>query len=821
MSSSTRRTKIKIALVLVFTAIDLFVSTVFLIHWDDFSQLSSNNYKFCTSAFDLWVIALSRCVIILGAVVGFLRNKRDAIPRIASSVKPMGYFQGAIVIFLVVKFLMSTECHLEKTSKIWLWGFSAWNCVCSVLLVLCCYELSKIEVPTSIRSSLSTDKEISDVLEREKLLGDEDTNSDDENSEQRKKSSVKAKVSMSSIFAYSKPDILYLLLAFFFLLTACAAQIFIPYYTGKVIDGIAIKRDRKMFEQAILIMSLIALVEAIAAGLRGGIFSFVCARFNIRINNTLFGSILKQEIGFFDKSSTGEIVSRLTSDTTKISDQITLNLNVFLRSLVKGVGVCIFMFKLSWKLAIVTLIGLPIIALVSDIYGEYYRKLSAAVQDSVAEANEVVAEVVSSMKTVRSFANEDGELNRYKEKNSKVFRLKVKEAICFGGYSWCTEILILAMEVIILFYGGHLVLSGELTGGNLVSFILYQLELSFCLEEVGDVYTGFMEALGAAQKVFKLIKREPKILNNGSVVPLHSSGEIEFKNVTFSYPTRPEVKVLNDVSFTVKAGQVVALVGSSGGGKSTTINLLQHFYEPQSGEVLIDSIPVQHLDHKYLHKAVSLVGQEPVLFSCSIKENIAYGIENLSKDTEAIEDASRLANAHDFISTMPKGYETEAGEKGLQLSGGQKQRIAIARSLIRKPQILLLDEATSALDAESEHLVQDAIYNNLKGHTVMIIAHRLSTIEKADKIIVIDNGQVVEYGTHVELMAIDGTFSKLVQRQLLGSSELKSLASNGETSALRQTSSSIGQVSSLSSSFSSASGSPRGSPERSRPAHKL
>lgn len=819
MDSSTQRTKLKIAFVLIFTTIDLFVSTIFLIHWDDFSLVSSYDYKFCTSSFDLWVIALSRCVIILGAVVGFLRNKRDAIPRIASSVKPMGYFQGAIVIFLVVKFLMSTECHLEKTSKLWLWGFSAWNCVCSVLLVLCCYGLSKIQVP-SLRSSLSTEKEIGDVLEREKLLEDEGANSEDEE-ERKRRSSEKTKVSLGSILAFSKPDISYLLLAFFFLLTACAAQIFIPYYTGQVIDGIAIKKDRKKFEQAILIMSLIALAEAIAAGLRGGIFSFVCARFNIRINNTLFGSILKQEIGFFDKSSTGEIVSRLTSDTTKISDQITLNVNVFLRSLVKSVGVCIFMFKLSWKLAIVTLIGLPIIALVSDIYGEYYRKLSAAVQDSVAEANEVVAEVVSSMKTVRSFANEDGELNRYKEKNSKVFRLKVKEAICYGGYSWCTEILMLAMEVIILFYGGHLVLSEELTGGNLVSFILYQLELSFCLEEVGDVYTGFMEALGAAQKVFKLIKREPKILNNGSVVPLHSSGEVEFRNVSFSYPTRPNVSVLDDVSFTVKAGQVVALVGSSGGGKSTTINLLQHFYEPQSGEVLIDSIPVQHLDHKYLHKAVSLVGQEPVLFSCSIRENIAYGIDNISHDTEAIEHVSRLANAHDFVSRMPKGYDTEAGEKGLQLSGGQKQRIAIARSLIRKPQILLLDEATSALDAESEHLVQDAIYNNLKGHTVLIIAHRLSTIEKADQIIVIDNGQVVEHGTHAELMAREGTFSKLVQRQLVGSSELKSLSINGESPVLRQRSSSIGEVSSLSSSFSSASGSPRGSPERSHSARKL
>jgi len=504
----SRCTNCKLLAISLCSLIDLFVSAVFSIHWNDLSWMSKSiyEYKFCTSSFELWIFSLSRFVFTFGAIAGLLHNKMDAVPRIKSSMKPMFYLQGGLLIVIVIKVLMGTECDLDKMAKVWLWGFAGWHFLCSCALVGSWYGMSKLRV----HLSFSTEEEIGSVLERERLL-DEEESSDEESIEGRKK--TKSTVSIWTIISYSKPDITYLLLAFFFLLSACAAQIFIPFYTGQVIDGIAIKKDRKLFEQSILIMALIAFAEAICAGLRGGIFSYVCARFNIRINNTLFSSIVKQEIGFFDKTNTGEIVSRITSDTTKISDQITLNLNVFLRSIVKAIGVCVFMFKLSWKLTIITLIGLPLIALVSDIYGEYYRKLSAAVQDSVAKANEVVAEVVSSMKTVRSFANEEGEINRYKRKNHKVFRLKVKEAICYGGYSWCTEILMLTMEVMILYYGGHLVLRGDLTGGNLVSFILYQLELSFCLEEVGEVYTGFMEALGAAQKVFKLIAKKPKILN--------------------------------------------------------------------------------------------------------------------------------------------------------------------------------------------------------------------------------------------------------------------------------------------------------------------
>lgn len=320
----------------------------------------------------------------------------------------------------------------------------------------------------------------------------------------------------------------------------------------------------------------------------------------------------------------------------------------------------------------------------------------------------------------------------------------------------------------VLYYGGHLVITNRLSGGTLVSFILYQLELGGCIEEIGDVYTGLMQASGASEKVFEYIDRIPKVKNLGQNIPSILKGYLQFDKVSFAYPTRPDNKILKDISFSVKPGEVVALVGPSGGGKTSCINLIEHFYEPITGKILLDSIPIQEYDHKYLHKKISLVGQEPVLYARTVKENISYGLTEDDYDFDSIQRAAEMANAHQFISEMKDKYETQTGEKGVQMSGGQKQRIAIARALIRNPSLLLLDEATSALDSESEHVVQQAMYQNLKGRTVIIIAHRLSTVERADRIIVIDKGTIAEQGSHKELLQNEGLYAKLVQRQLLG-----------------------------------------------------
>lgn len=766
---------------------DVLLSGVLLIHGKNISSFNEHSqvkdFKFCSSVFDLWILSLVRSCALLGATFGllFAKHKMDAVSRIILLKKPWLYYSIGVVVFVVVKFLLSTECSLDKNSKIWQWCFMGWTVGSTVMANGLWYLLSKIKV-----LGMSTEHEIGSIQERESLLDVGDFNDSDggaPSDENQTKKEKESTISAWRLMSYCKPDIPHISLASLFLLLAATGEIFIPYYTGQVIDSIAIEKDKAKFMTSILIMTLISLGTAIAAGLRGGMFTLIAARFTKRISNILFGSIVKQEIGFFDSTKTGDIVSRLTSDTTKMSDQVGLNINVFLRNCVQSIGTCVFMFKLSWKLTIVTLIGLPLVAFISDIYGEYYKKLSTQVQEATAKANEIAAEVVSSMKTVRSFANEDGEYKRYENKQESIYKLRIKESFLYGGYRWCTEILSLALDVVVLLYGGHLVLEGELSGGYLVSFILYQLQLSFYIDEVGEIYTGLMEAVGASQKVFELIDRKPKIQNNGIVTPSEVLGEVRFQNVSFSYPTRPDISVLNNVSFSVTPGEVIALVGPSGGGKSTCISLLEHFYEPTTGEVLIDSIPVKNFEHKYLHSKVALVGQEPVLFARSVKENIAYGLDSDGEiDQSLVENVTRLANAHSFISDMPEGYDTETGEKGLQLSGGQKQRVAIARALVRNPRILLLDEATSALDAESEHLVQDAIYKNLTGHTVLIIAHRLSTIEKADKIIVIDQGKVIAQGKHRELVEQNGLYAKLVRRQMLGLEKKNSVTDNAHHS---------------------------------------
>ncbi|NXP39411.1 ABCB9 protein, partial [Leiothrix lutea] len=522
--------------------------------------------------------------------------------------------------------------------------------------------------------------------------------------------------------------------------------------------------------------------SSFAAGIRGGVFTLIFARLNIRLRNCLFRSLVSQEMSFFDENRTGDVISRLTSDTTIVSDLVSQNINIFLRNVVKATGVIFFMFSLSWKLSLVTFMGFPIIMLVSDVYGKYYQKLSKDVQSALAKANNTAEETISAMKTVRSFANEETEANVYWQKLQQVYKLNKREAMAYTYYVWSSGLTLLVVQVSILYYGGHLVISGQMTSGNLISFIIYEFVLGDCMESIGSVYSGLMQGVGAAEKVFEFIDRQPTMVHDGSLAPDHVDGKVEFRNVTFSYRTRSATQVLQNVSFTLHPGKVTALVGPSGSGKSSCVNILENFYPLQDGQVLLDGRPINMYDHKYLHSVISLVSQEPVLFARSIADNISYGLTSAS--FESVVQAAQKANAHNFITELQDGYHTaphscfdplplsldptEAGEKGAQLSGGQKQRVAIARALIRAPPILILDEATSALDAESEHAIQQAIYGDLQNHTVLVIAHRLSTVERAHNIIVLDKGRVVQQGSHKELMEEGGLYSKLVQRQILG-----------------------------------------------------
>ncbi|KRY27248.1 ATP-binding cassette sub-family B member 9 [Trichinella spiralis] len=514
-------------------------------------------------------------------------------------------------------------------------------------------------------------------------------------------------------------------------------------------------------QASVVFLYPIILVNSVFAGFRAGCLEYGYVKVNLSIRRDLFCALLKQEIGFFDVNSTGVIMSRLSSDCQSMSDYVSLNLNIFLRNLVMLIGSLIVMANLSWRLTMMNFVAFPLIVLVS-------KNLSQNAQDSLANVCDVAEEVLSNIRTVKSFANEDGEVRRFQSKVQIITNIYKKKAIAVFGYTLLNELFSMIILVAVLWYGGHLVMVKKISSENLIPYLLYQLQLGEALISISGVYAGLRQAVGASKKVFELIDRKPEIVNAGKLTSTNVRGLVEFRNVSFSYPSRPHQQVLTNVSFKLNPGEMVALVGPSGGGKSSCIALLEHFYEPSSGQVLLDGVPVQEYDHKFFHKKVSLVSQEPVLFARSIRENISYGLEADEVSTAEIIRSAEQANASHFITLFADSFNTNVGEKGIQLSGGQKQRLAIARSLVRCPTVLLLDEATSALDAESEFLVQQAIYRNLAGHTVLLIAHRLSTVEKADRIIVIDSGRIVQQGNHEQLLSEDGLYKNLIHRQLHG-----------------------------------------------------
>ncbi|XP_030075698.1 ABC-type oligopeptide transporter ABCB9 [Microcaecilia unicolor] len=738
-----------------FIVTDVIIATVLYAYGSKQKNMMEDlkHFNIFTSLLDIWGLCLLRSLLLLGALIGVARNLGYGPRRLEASLTCITLLCLLLAMYAVIKVLLFSE--LEKPIKdLWFWSLFTWTNVAAAATVFCWWLLSLV-TPSRHGSNLYFT-----------LRAEETESSGNTSVGNQGKKTESPRATISRLLSFSRPDVLYLGLAFFFLLANTLGETFTPYFTGLVIDGIVVQRSLDQFSSAVLILSLLAVGSAFAAGVRGGLFTFTFARLSIRIRNLLFRSLVSQEIGFFDENHTGDIISRLTSDTTVMSDVISENVNVFLRSLVKMVGVVIFMFSLCWQLSLVTFMGFPIILLISQVYGKYYKKLAKEVQNALAKANSTAEETLSAMKTVRSFANEETEASIYREKLQQVYILYKKEALAYTYYMWATGFTQLVLQISILYYGGHLVISKQMTSGNLISFIIYEFLLGESMESVGSVYSGLMQGVGAAEKVFGFIDRKPEMVNNGTLAPDNLEGKVEFKHATFSYPTRPSVQVLKDVTFTLHPGKVTALVGPSGSGKSSCVNILENFYPLQEGEVLLDGCPIHLYEHKYLHTKVSLVSQEPVLFARSIDDNISYGLNSVP--LEAIVQAAKKANADGFVKELQDGYKTDTGEKGTQLSGGQKQRVAIARALVRNPQVLILDEATSALDAESEHAIQQAINTALQCHTVLIIAHRLSTVEKAHDIIVLDKGRVVQQGTHRKLMEEGGLYAKLVQRQVHG-----------------------------------------------------
>ncbi|XP_071979956.1 antigen peptide transporter 1-like [Engystomops pustulosus] len=554
----------------------------------------------------------------------------------------------------------------------------------------------------------------------------------------------------------------FLLVAVFLVLSSWG-EMALPAYTGRMADWIHNKEDPSIFWTTIITLALITISSAVTEFVCDCIFNVTMSLVHTQSQGKLLFSILKQDITFFDTVPAGDITSRVTSDITAMSEALSHTLSLLMWYAMRLAFLFIYMAGLSPKLTLFTVLCLLIITIVPRLSGTYSQSLAVKIQGSLCEVNQVAMETFSNMKTVRSFANEEGECQRYEGKLDATYQLNKTEALAYGWTLVANSFSGLALKVGILYFGGRLVTNEEVSGGELVSFVLYELQFASAVETLLRTYPEVRKAVGSSQKVFEYMDRTPQKPPPGHLAPSILQGHIQFQNVTFSYPKRADVPALQDVSFDIKPGVVTALVGPCDAGKSTIVNLLLRLYEPQSGRILLDNRPLADYENQYYRRKVSVVTQVPVLSSRTIKDNISYGLGETS--LESVQEAAKASDAHEFILQRPQGYQTGAGQRGELLSGGQKQRVALARALLRDPKVLILDDATSSLDTDTELKIQKTLYSNARRQTVLLISHRMNVIEKADHILVLEGGQIIESGNHEQLLAERGSYWRLRNRQ--------------------------------------------------------
>ncbi|KAM9052152.1 ATP-binding cassette sub-family B member 10, mitochondrial [Megaptera novaeangliae] len=545
-----------------------------------------------------------------------------------------------------------------------------------------------------------------------------------------------------------------------------------PFFLGKIIDVIYTNPSAdysSSLTSLCLALGGVFLCGAAANAVRVYLMQTSGQRIVNRLRASLFSSVLRQEVAFFDKTRTGELINRLSSDAALLGRSVTENLSDGLRAGAQAsIGVAM-MFFVSPNLATFVLSVVPPVSILAVLYGRYLRKLTKVTQNSLAQATQLAEERIGNIRTVRAFGKEMTEIEKYTSKVDHVMQLARKEAFARAGFFGATGLSGNLIVLSVLYKGGLLMGSAHMTVGELSSFLMYAFWVGLSIGGLSSFYSELMKGLGAGGRLWELLEREPELpFNEGAILNEKSfQGALEFKNVHFAYPARPEVPIFQDFSLSIPAGSITALVGPSGSGKSTVISLLLRLYDPSAGTISLDGRDIRQLNPVWLRSKIGTVSQEPILFSCSIAENIAYGADDPSSVTaEQVEKVAGVANAAAFIRHFPEGFNTVVGEKGVLLSGGQKQRIAIARALLKNPRILLLDEATSALDAENEYLVQQALDRLMEGRTVFIIAHRLSTIKNANMVAVLDQGKITECGKHEELLSKpDGIYRKLMNKQ--------------------------------------------------------
>ena len=555
------------------------------------------------------------------------------------------------------------------------------------------------------------------------------------------------------LLRYLRPYIPQTLMAVACMLMATSASLYVPWIVRDVIDGVLVNKD-------ILLLNAITAGIVLVFALRGFfvygqnyLMAYVSQKIVIDLREALFRHFQRLSVSYFDRSRTGKVLSYMTNDVGALQGALAQNVIELSTESLTLVGSLVAMFYLHWQLALLTLITVPLVAQAMKLFGAKLRKASGTMQQRAAEITSVLQEMIVSVRLIRLFVREEYETDRFMRENDNNFSAQMKAAQLSATLSPVIEFLAAIAVTVIIWYGGREVISGSLTSGSLIAFLVYAVNISNPVKRLGNVYGNIQRAVAAAERVFEVLDTLPEIEDAPGAIELPPvTGNVSFENVTFEY--RDGEPALKKLSIEIPSGQILAIVGPSGAGKSTIANLLPRFYDPQEGIIRIDGIDIRDVTVRSLREQIAMVPQETILFNASIYENILYG--RLDADRDAVVAAAQAANAHEFILQQPNGYETQIGERGSQLSGGQRQRIAIARAILKNPRILILDEATSALDAESERVVQDALDKLMIGRTTFVIAHRLSTIQRADKILVMEKGRMIECGRHTDLLDAGG-----------------------------------------------------------------
>lgn len=561
------------------------------------------------------------------------------------------------------------------------------------------------------------------------------------------------------IFKYGKDHKWKFYIGLLFLLLTSATALAFPKLMGMLVDCVTNKDLGKANNIALMLMGVLFL-QAIFSFFRISLFVNFTENSLSNIRFALYENLVKLPMTFFSQKRVGELNSRISADISQLQDTFTTTIAEFLRQLILIIGGFIILGSISPKLTFMMLAIVPLVAVAAVIFGRFIRKYGKKTQDKVAESQVIVEETLQGITNVKAFANEWYEIQRYKNKIKEIVQIAIKGGQYRGYFASFIILCLFGCVVAVVWYGITLTIKGEVEGvGDLISFILYTTFIGASFGGIAEMYAQIQKAVGATERVFELLDEVPEDINSTSNPTIEKiQGNVVFQNVSFSYPSRPEIQVLKDVNFEVNFGQKIAIVGPSGAGKSTIASLLLRFYNIDKGQISIDGKNINQFQLEQLRGNMSIVPQDVILFGGTIKENIAYGKPSAT-DAEIME-AAKQANAFNFIEGFPEQMETLVGERGIKLSGGQRQRIAIARALLKNPSILILDEATSSLDSESEKLVQEALEILMQGRTSFIIAHRLSTIRKADQILVLDGGKITEKGTHQELIALENGMYK-------------------------------------------------------------